>query len=161
VPGILLAPPEADPVDRVRAIARGADDVLERPFVYEELLARIRALLRRVTPASGERTVAGEIVVDRLTRRVSVRGRTVQLAGKEFELVAKLATDPRRVFTKEELLRDVWASGRSGARERWIRTRRGCGGSSAWRRTITSSSTCGGLDEGCSGVVAGGGNWLG
>jgi DNA-binding response OmpR family regulator len=108
VPVILLAPSQADPVDRVRAFARGVDDVVERPFVYEELLARIRAVLRRVSPSLQDRIVAGEVVVDRLTRQVTVRGTAVQLAGKEFDLVAKLATEPRRVFTKEELLREVW-----------------------------------------------------
>lgn len=108
VPVILLAPPQADPVDRVRAFDRGADDVIERPFVYEELLARIRALLRRSAPAPADRIVAEDVVVDRRTRRVAVRGVQVDVGAKEFELVATLASDPRRVFTKEELLRDVW-----------------------------------------------------
>jgi DNA-binding response OmpR family regulator len=108
VPVIVLAPPEADPVDRVRAFARGADDVVERPFHYEELLARIRAVLRRTGPPARELLEAGDVVVDRRTRRVSVRGEQVELAGREFELVARLADDPHRVFTKEQLLREVW-----------------------------------------------------
>ena len=108
VPVIVLAPPEADPVDRVRAFARGADDVVERPFHYEELLARIRAVLRRTGPPARELLEAGDLVVDRRTRRVSVRGEQVELAGREFELVARLADDPHRVFTKEQLLREVW-----------------------------------------------------
>ncbi len=108
VPVILLAPPEADPVDRVRAFDRGADDVVERPFHYEELLARIRALLRRSGQPRHELLEAGGVSVDRRTRRVSVRGEQVELAGREFELVARLASDPHRVFTKEELLREVW-----------------------------------------------------
>jgi DNA-binding response OmpR family regulator len=108
VPVIVLAPPEADPVDRVRAFARGADDVVERPFHYEELLARIRAVLRRTGPPPRELLEAGDLVVDRRTRRVSVRGEQVELAGREFELVARLADDPHRVFTKEQLLREVW-----------------------------------------------------
>jgi DNA-binding response OmpR family regulator len=108
VPVIVLAPPEADPVDRVRAFARGADDVVERPFHYEELLARIRAVLRRIGPPARELLEAGDLVVDRRTRRVSVRGEQVELAGREFELVARLAEDPHRVLTKEQLLREVW-----------------------------------------------------
>jgi DNA-binding response OmpR family regulator len=108
VPVIVLAPPEADTVDRVRAFARGADDVVERPFHYEELLARIRAVLRRTGPPARELLEAGDLVVDRRTRRVSVRGEQVELAGREFELVARLADDPHRVFTKEQLLREVW-----------------------------------------------------
>jgi DNA-binding response OmpR family regulator len=107
VPVILLAP-SSDAVDRVRALDRGADDVIGRPFAYEELLARIRALLRRSTTANGEVIVAGELVVDRRTRRVSVRDALVTLSAKEFELLARLASEPNRVFTKEELLREVW-----------------------------------------------------
>ena len=108
VPVILLAGREADPAARARALERGADDVIGRPFVYEELLARIRALLRRAGAGEVVRLVAGDIVVDRRTRTISVRGRVVPFSSKEFELVAKLATDPGRVFTKEELLREVW-----------------------------------------------------
>src|SRR5262245_4080273 len=107
VPVIVLAP-TSDPVERVRALDRGADDVIGRPFAYEELLARIRALLRRSTTASDEAIVAGDLVVDRPTRRVRVRDTSVVLSAKEFELVVKLASDPYRVFTKEELLRQVW-----------------------------------------------------
>jgi DNA-binding response OmpR family regulator len=107
VPVILLAP-TSDPVDRVRALDRGADDVIGRPFAYEELLARIRALLRRSTAPSAERIVAGDLVVDRRTRRVTVGETMVVLSAKEFELLARLASEPYRVFTKEELLREVW-----------------------------------------------------
>jgi DNA-binding response OmpR family regulator len=107
VPVILLAP-SSDPVERVRALERGADDVMGRPFAYEELLARIRALLRRATTTAAEVLVAGDLVVDRTTRRVSVRDTLVPLSAKEFELLAWLAADPYRVFTKEELLREVW-----------------------------------------------------
>jgi len=107
VPVIVLAP-TADPVERVRALDRGADDAVGRPFAYEELLARIRAVLRRTAPGAAELIAAGDIAVDRRTRRVTVRDVTVALSAKEFELVACLATDPHRVFTKEELLRDVW-----------------------------------------------------
>jgi DNA-binding response OmpR family regulator len=107
VPVILIAP-SSDPVERVRALNRGADDVLGRPFAYEELLARIRALLRRSGSSVGDVLVAGDIEIDRRTRRVTVRDTAVDLSAKEFELVAKLATEPHRVFTKEELLRQVW-----------------------------------------------------
>jgi DNA-binding response OmpR family regulator len=108
VPVIVLGSPGSDTVDRVRAFERGCDDYVDRPFAYEELLARIRAILRRTSPPPRERLEAGGIVVDRATRRVTVDGRLVVLAGKEFELLCRLATDPARVFTKEELLREVW-----------------------------------------------------
>jgi DNA-binding response OmpR family regulator len=107
VPVILIAP-SSDPVERVRALERGADDVLGRPFAYEELLARIRALLRRTLAGSGDLLVAGDLAIDRRTRKVTVHGVSVDLSAREFELVAKLASEPNRVFTKEELLRQVW-----------------------------------------------------
>ncbi len=112
---ILLGSQESDPVDRVRAFDRGCDDYLDRPFHYDELVARIRAVLRRVAPPEAERLEAGEIEIDRPTRRVTVvAGERVLLPTKEYELLLKLASDPRRVFTKDELLREVW-----GFRSTW------------------------------------------
>ena len=107
IPVIVLAA-SSDPVERVRALDRGADDAVGRPFAYDELLARIRALIRRTASASDEVIVVGDLVIDRPTRRVHVRDTSVLLSAKEFELVAKLASQPFRVWTKEELLRDVW-----------------------------------------------------
>lgn len=108
VPVIVLGPEEADAVDRVRAFHRGADDYLPRPVVYDELLARIRAVLRRTSPPLRDRVEVGELAIDRLARVVTVCGEPVHLAGKEFELLVALAAEPNRVFTKDELLRDVW-----------------------------------------------------
>jgi DNA-binding response OmpR family regulator len=108
VPVIVLGGRDSDVVDRVRAFDRGCDDYVARPFVYEELLARMRAVLRRAMRAESEVIEAGDIVVDCATRRVTVRGERVVLAGKEYELLLKLASDPTRVFTKEQLLREVW-----------------------------------------------------
>jgi DNA-binding response OmpR family regulator len=108
VPVIVLGGEESDAVDRVRAFQRGCDDYVPRPFLYDELVARIRAVLRRAVPPKPERVVAGPVAVDIATRRVTVGEAIVALAGKEYELLLKLASDPQRVFTKEELLRDVW-----------------------------------------------------
>jgi DNA-binding response OmpR family regulator len=108
VPVIVLGQPESDAVDRVRALDSGCDDFLARPFNYEELLARIRAVLRRTTPAEHETRRAGPVTADLATRCVTVHGVPVTLAGKEYELLLKLMTDPARVFTKEQLLREVW-----------------------------------------------------
>jgi DNA-binding response OmpR family regulator len=108
VPVIVLGEPESDTVDRVRALDLGCDDFLAKPFAYEELLARIRAVLRRTTPAAHKTLRAGPIVADLATRCVTVDGVPVSLAGKEYELLLKLMTDPTRVFTKEHLLREVW-----------------------------------------------------
>jgi DNA-binding response OmpR family regulator len=107
VPVIVIGPPEADAIDRVRAFRDGADDFLARPFHYEELLARIRAVLRRAAPEHEVIQVA-ELRIDRATRRVTVAGAAVELAAKEFELLVQLAIDPQRVCTKEQLLREVW-----------------------------------------------------
>jgi DNA-binding response OmpR family regulator len=92
--------------DAVRALER-ADDYLARPFVYEELLARIHAVLRRRPPRADTIEVP-PLVIDRRARRVLVDGCEVPLSLKEQALLAKLASDPHRVFTREQLLRDVW-----------------------------------------------------
>jgi DNA-binding response OmpR family regulator len=108
IPVIVLGETHADAVDRVRAFDRGCDDYVGRPFHYDELLARIRAVLRRAAPSPRERLVTGPVVVDRVARCVTVDGQAVTLPAKEYELLAKLATEPTRVFTKEQLLREVW-----------------------------------------------------
>jgi DNA-binding response OmpR family regulator len=99
----------ASEVDRVRAFDRGADDYLVKPFSYPELLGRVKALLRRgqIVSRAGCLRV-GELEVDPVTRDVHLRGRRVELSSKEFALLRALAADPTRVYTKEELLRDVW-----------------------------------------------------
>jgi len=96
----------ADAAARVRALER-CDDYLSRPFAYEELVARIRAVLRR-RPPRDEVLDLGELVVDRAARRVLARGTEVTLSAKEYALLVKLARDPDRVFTREVLLREVW-----------------------------------------------------
>src|SRR5919197_820112 len=108
VPVIVLGEARADAVDRVHAFERGCDDFVPRPFHYEELVARIHAVLRRTQPGLRERLAAGPLAIDRGTRRVTVHGLTVALAAKEYELLVRLASEPMRVFTKDELLRDVW-----------------------------------------------------
>jgi DNA-binding response OmpR family regulator len=107
-PVIVLGHVEADPLDRVRAFRRGCDDYVPRPFHYEELVERIRAVLRRVQPPQPERIVAGPIAIDLATRVVRVAGSTVDLSQKEYALLVRLAREPTRVLTKDELLRDVW-----------------------------------------------------
>jgi response regulator RpfG family c-di-GMP phosphodiesterase len=84
-----------------------ADDYLAKPFAYEELVARIRAVLRRCPPRSDVVDLGG-LVIDRRARRVVVDGRDVFLSQKELALLVKLASEPDTVFTREQLLRDVW-----------------------------------------------------
>jgi DNA-binding response OmpR family regulator len=95
--------------DRVRSFARGADDHVCKPFLYAELLGRLRAVLRR---AEGRRRQGllrvGELTVDPSTRAVRLAGKKVELAAKEFALLHALAEEPTRVYGKNELLRDVW-----------------------------------------------------
>ncbi len=94
--------------DRVRGFAEGADDYVVKPFHIPELTARIRSLLRRRDPRrEGPRRI-GELFIDPSRREVRVADRPVRLANKEFALLRMLAAEPTRVFTKEELLRDVW-----------------------------------------------------
>jgi len=99
----------ASELDRVRGFERGADDYVVKPFSYPELRMRIRAVLARADrrPASGRLRV-GDLEVDPTSREVLLRGRRIALAQKEFALLRALAAEPTRVFTKEELLRDVW-----------------------------------------------------
>ncbi len=96
------------PTDRVRGFTAGADDYVTKPFSVEELRARIGAVLRRRATRRDGPVRVGELMVDPLRRRVTVGEREVPLAKKEFTLLRVLASDPTRVFSKEELLRDVW-----------------------------------------------------
>ena len=90
VPVIVLGDPQADAVDRVRAFDRGCDDYVPRPFHYDELLARIRAVLRRSEAPTTDDDVleAGEIVVDLPTRCVTVAGQLLPLPAKEYGLLS-------------------------------------------------------------------------
>jgi DNA-binding response OmpR family regulator len=107
LPVIVLTGRGAD-TDRVRGLDSGADDYLTKPFRYPELRARIRAVLRRGSHRREGPSRVGDLVIDPFRRRVTVGDRAVHLAKKEFALLRILASDPRRVFTKEELLEAVW-----------------------------------------------------
>ncbi|GAB3493856.1 response regulator transcription factor [Amycolatopsis cihanbeyliensis] len=90
--------------ERITGLELGADDYLVKPFSPEELAARVRSVLRRSTPAPA----APGLRLDAIHHRVTVNGETVELTGKEFDLLAFLARHPRQVFTREQLLRAVW-----------------------------------------------------
>jgi len=99
----------ADELARVRVFDRGGDDVVAKPFSYPELRGRIRALLRRAhEPQPAQVSRVGALSVDHRTREVRIGEQPIALATKEYELLQSLITDPTRVFTKEELLREVW-----------------------------------------------------
>lgn len=107
-PVIVLGREQSDAVDRIRAFRNGCDDYLAPPFEYQELVERIRAVLRRVHPPAPAVVEAPPVRIDTRTRDARVGGERLKLSQKEYELLLRLARDPDRVFTKAELLRDVW-----------------------------------------------------
>jgi DNA-binding response OmpR family regulator len=96
-------------IDRVRGFERGADEYVVKPYSYSELRMRLRAILRRTRARIARgRLRVGDLEIDPASREVRLRGRRIELSQKEFALLRALASSPTRVFTKEELLRDVW-----------------------------------------------------
>lgn len=104
-------------LDAVRAFDAGADDYVLKPFSYPELRARLKALLARVEMDSRRSPVieVGRLRIEIAQRRVSLRDEEVHVSQKEFELLRTLATEPTRVFTKDELLRAIWGFRSSGS----------------------------------------------
>lgn len=94
--------------DRVQGLDLGADDYLVKPFAFEELLARIRALTRRHRNAEGAVLKVGDLTINLLTREVRRGDRVIELTAREFELLKFLAHHPGRVFTRAQLLERVW-----------------------------------------------------
>jgi len=103
---IVILTARGDETDRVTGLELGADDYVVKPFSPKELVARVRAVLRRVEAASipTERITAGDLELDLARRRVTAAGRVVSLTPTEFELLATLAREPGRVFTRSQLL---------------------------------------------------------
>jgi DNA-binding response OmpR family regulator len=100
---------DADRLQRIRMLERGSDDVVKKPFAYPELRARIAAVLRRTRSQPGTRIVrAGALLIDVRSRDVRVAEQRLALTTKEYELLLALASEPERVFTRQELLRGVW-----------------------------------------------------
>jgi DNA-binding response OmpR family regulator len=105
---IIVVTARGEEADRVAALDEGADDYLVKPFGLAELLARIRAVLRRVQPSDSELLRHGPLAVDLRTRKVTVGGREVVLTPKEFDILECLAADPGRVVTRQEVLERAW-----------------------------------------------------
>jgi DNA-binding response OmpR family regulator len=107
---VIVITARGDEVDRVVGLELGADDYIVKPFGFRELLARIRAVTRRVQPRAEEpeRAVVGVLVVDRRTHRVTRADEEVALTPKEFDLLALLASEPGTVFTRGRILEEVW-----------------------------------------------------
>ena len=111
---IIVVTARGEEVDRVVGLELGADDYVVKPFGQRELLARIRAVLRRATPGSGQASTddplvrVGPLEIDRRTRRVAVAGAEITLTRKEYDLLALLAEDAGAVRTRDEILERVW-----------------------------------------------------
>lgn len=111
---ILIVSSRAGEIDKVRGLGVGADDYITKPFLPNELVARVKAHLSRYnrlknkTEQKNDCIVYGQIRIDRTARRVTVCEEEIAFTTKEFDLLAFLASHPNRVFSKEELFREVW-----------------------------------------------------
>jgi DNA-binding response OmpR family regulator len=95
--------------DRVLGLESGADDYMVKPFAFAELVARIRTLLRRTTPAEPLKKTFADLVVNLEARRASRAGKPIELTPREFDLLTYLLRQPGQVVTREMLAKDVWA----------------------------------------------------
>ena len=108
---IIMLTARGEESDRVRGLDTGADDYLTKPFSMVELIARIRAVLRRIRPGlADDRVGHGDIVIDRVAHRVKRDGKEVHLGPTEFRLLDHFMRHPGRVFSREQLLDAVWGS---------------------------------------------------
>ena len=105
---IIVVTARGEEVDRVVGLELGADDYVVKPFGFRELVARVRAVLRRGAARSDPSPAPGPLVVDRRTRRAFVDDRPITLTPKEFDLLALLADDPGAVYGRQRILDEVW-----------------------------------------------------
>jgi len=106
--GVLMLSARGDVDDRIEGFDAGADDYLPKPFTFKELLARVRAVLRRRGIVLGRILVFGDLSLDRETREVTRGERTVALTPREFELLELFIGHPRQVFSREAILNRIW-----------------------------------------------------
>ena len=117
---ILMLTAKSSEVDRVVGLEIGADDYLTKPFSISELLARVKAIFRRVDalgaarPPAPRRLSLGAMAIDVEKRSVTVAGRSVDLTAKEFDLLLQFAERPGRVYSRQQLLDLVWGTGHMG-----------------------------------------------
>ena len=108
---IIMLTARGEESDRIRGLDTGADDYLTKPFSMTELLARLRAVMRRIRPSLAEDVIAiGDIEMDRAAHRVRRAGKEVHLGPTEYKLLDHLIQHPGRVFSREQLLDAVWGS---------------------------------------------------
>ena len=106
--GVLMLSARGEVDDRIDGFDAGADDYLPKPFTFKELLARVRAVLRRRGIALGRVIAVGDLSLDRETREVTRGERTVELTPREFELLELFIGHPRQVFSREAILNRIW-----------------------------------------------------
>jgi two-component system phosphate regulon response regulator PhoB len=115
---IIMLTAKADEVDRIVGLELGADDYVAKPFSPKELLARVRAVLRRARPTDDARAISGgDVMLDPTRRRVTVGGVPAELTAKEFDLLHTLMASAGRVLSREVLLNRVWGYARADAIE--------------------------------------------
>ncbi len=146
---VIIVTGRGDRADRISGLELGADDYVVKPFDGRELVARVNAVLRRSNTTTASPVLDfGELVINPVTRDVTLDERLVELTAKEFDLLAFLASSPRQVFTREQILERVWGSSTEWqdpstvnehvhrlrrkiesdhAKPRWIVTKRGVG----------------------------------
>ncbi len=105
---VLMLTAKAETSQKLKGFQVGADDYLVKPFEPLELVARVKALLKRYRIATSQRVQAGDLQMDRKTFEISVRGERLTLPLKEFELLFKLAGTPGRTFSRDQLIEDIW-----------------------------------------------------
>lgn len=106
---IIMLTARSEETEKLRGLATGADDYLVKPFSVPELLARIKTILRRMNPeAVADQLKAGDLTLDRLTKRVNRGPRDINLSPTEFRLLEQLMRNPGRVYSRAQLLDTVW-----------------------------------------------------
>lgn len=113
IPVILLTA-KGEQRDKAKGFLSGTDDYIVKPFEPEELLFRVKALLRRYQMVSSDLITLRDTIIDRRSYEIKVNGEPLQLPLKEFELLAQLAAHPGQLFTREQLLRLVWGEDYNG-----------------------------------------------
>jgi len=150
---VIVLSAKGDEIDRVVGLKVGADDYVTKPFSRPELLARIEAVLRRgrremaadssaTDRAAGEQVVFGPVVIDTARRELLLDGQPVHLTTKEFDLLAFMASNPGRIFTRDQLLARIWGYDYEGdgrtvdVHVSWLRGKLRHAGGHNWFRTV-------------------------
>lgn len=141
---VIMVTARGEDVDKILGLETGADDYVVKPFNPKELMARIKAILRRaVAPAepSGTTLTSGDVEIDLLKRRVTVADEVVELTPREYDLMTFLVSHSGRVLSRDEILREVWGSEHLDGRSvdvhiRYLREKLGKGGAAHYIQTV-------------------------